>query len=353
MKKNPSIWLGLRVIGAVVFGLIGWSLADLFPYAILPSPLNNPLAARLIFSIVLGVAGIFLVPLVSVRPMLNVIERIRHVSAIQIIANFIGLAAGLLLAALLGVPLADLPSPFGSVLPFVGAVVLGGLGLAIMSLRYREIFRLLNIKLREGKADDAHASGESLLLDTSVIIDGRVADIAAAGFLRGEITVPRFVLHELQHVADSSDAQRRIRGRRGLEVLKRLQQEQGDRIKIVDDDAPETQQVDEKLIVLAKRWRVPIVTNDYNLNKVASLQGVSVLNINELANAVKTMLLPGESLTIQIIQEGKEQGQGVGYLEDGTMVVVEEGRSMINRTVAVTVTKVLQTAAGRMIFAKP
>jgi uncharacterized protein YacL len=193
---------------------------------------------------------------------------------------------------------------------------------------------------------------ETLLLDTSVIIDGRVADIAQAGFLRGALIVPKFVLTELQYVADSADVLRRVRGRRGLEVLKRLQKEQQTRIKIAEEDPQDASRVDEKLVVLARQWRCPIVTNDYNLNKVASLQGVSVLNINELANAVKTVLLPGETLSIEIIQEGREQGQGVGYLEDGTMVVVEDGRAHLSKIIPVTVTKVLQTAAGRMIFAK-
>jgi uncharacterized protein YacL len=170
--------------------------------------------------------------------------------------------------------------------------------------------------------------------------------------LRGELVVPRFVLNELHHISDSADSMRRARGRRGLEVLKSLQHDSG-QVRIVDDDPGISVEVDEKLVLLAKAWECPIVTNDYNLNKVASLQGVTVLNVNELANAVKSALLPGESLTVRMIQEGKEQGQGVGYLEDGTMVVVEDGRGYLNQTVHVTVTKVLQTAAGRMIFAKP
>jgi uncharacterized protein YacL len=208
--------------------------------------------------------------------------------------------------------------------------------------------------LPTNKPDELQASAkEQLLLDTSAIIDGRIADVSAAGFMRGDLVVPRFVLNELQFVADSSDGMRRARGRRGLEVLKRMQKESPMPIKIVNDDPEGSQHVDEKLILLAKQWNCPVVTNDYNLNKVASLQGVTVLNINELANAVKTVLIPGETLHIQIIQPGKENGQGVGYLEDGTMVVVEDGQHYLEKSIAVTVTKVLQTAAGRMIFAKP
>jgi uncharacterized protein YacL len=165
--------------------------------------------------------------------------------------------------------------------------------------------------------------------------------------------VPSFVLIELQHIADSSDGLRRQRGRRGLDILNRLQKDPTVPIRITDLDVEGVREVDDKLVILAKQLRFPIMTNDYNLNRVAELQGVMVLNINELANAVKAVYLPGESLDVQVIQEGKEVGQGVGYLDDGTMVVVEEGKNYIDRTVPVTVTKVLQTAAGRMIFARP
>jgi uncharacterized protein YacL len=353
VKTNTSIQIGLRISGAVVLGLIGWSIADLFPFEQLPWPLNNQFFAHILLMAIFGIAGMLLFPAVAGKSLVAVYERISSISAVQIIANFIGLAGGLLLAALLAFPLARLPEPFGPVLPFLAAVGFGSLGLGIMSLRYRELFRVLNVRLPDIKPEEPAVQREPMLLDTSVIIDGRVADIAASGFLRGELVVPRFVLSELQYVADSSDSLRRVRGRRGLEVLKRLQKDQMEHIKITDDDPGESTRVDEKLVLLAKRWKCPIVTNDYNLNKVASLQGVSVMNINELANAVKTVLIPGEMLDIEIIQEGKENGQGVGYLEDGTMVVVEDGRNHLNRTIPVTVTKVLQTAAGRMIFAKP
>jgi uncharacterized protein YacL len=352
VKYNSSILFGLRVGGAVVLGLIGWSLADLIPYSTFPAPLDNPLLIRFGLMVLLGLVGVFSVPTLAGAPIMRLYERISSISAIQIIANFIGLSGGLLIAALLAFPLARLPEPFGPVLPFLAAVAFGSLGLGVMSLRYRELFRILNIRLPEGKNDEISAPAEPMLLDTSVIIDGRVADIAQSGFLRGTLVVPKFVLTELQYVADSADGMRRIRGRRGLEVLKRLQKEQDGRIKFADDDPLESIRVDEKFL-LAKKWKCPIVTNDYNLNKVASLQGVAVMNINELANSVKTVLLPGETLELEIIQEGREQNQGVGYLEDGTMVVVEDGRAFLSQTIPVTVTKVLQTAAGRMIFAKP
>jgi len=201
----------------------------------------------------------------------------------------------------------------------------------------------------KGPLADEHV----VLLDTSVIIDGRIADISQTGFIEGTLLVPRFILEELQYIADSSDALRRKRGRRGLDILNRLQQESIVPVDVTDMDVEDIKDADGKLIRLAKNLNCPIITNDYNLNRVAQLQGVRVLNINELANAVKTAVLHGESLRIRIIQEGTEPNQGVGYLDDGTMVVVEDGLRYINHSLDVVVTKVLQTAQGRMIFAQP
>jgi len=192
----------------------------------------------------------------------------------------------------------------------------------------------------------------SKILDTSVIIDGRIADICQTGFIEGTLIVPRFVLQELQRVADSSDVLKRNRGRRGLDTLALLQRLPGVRIQIDSKDFHEITAVDEKLLRLAKQRGEKLLTNDINLNKIASLQGVQVLNINDLSNAVKTVVLPGEELIVKIIKEGKEPGQGVGYLDDGTMVVVENGRSQMNQRAQVVVTSVLQTTAGRMVFAK-
>ncbi|MCS7087215.1 MAG: TRAM domain-containing protein [Thermoflexales bacterium] len=352
-RTESYIVFGLRVCGAVVMGLIGWSLgASIMP--LLPQPLSHEAFAHVGAMLAFGVAGGLAFPLLFARPITTLYHRIANLSAAQILAGFMGLGAGLLLAALLAFPLARLPEPFGPVLPFLAAVGFGTLGLGIMSLRYREVFALLNIKLPSSRGADLPAyMREPLLLDTSVIIDGRIADVSATGFLRSELIIPRFVLNELQYIADSPDPMRRARGRRGLEVLRRLQRESPMPVHIVQDDPEEAQRVDEKLIALAKQWNCPIVTNDYNLNRVASLQGVTVLNLNELANAVKTALIPGEALHVRIIQPGREARQGVGYLDDGTMVVVEDGQDFMDRTVEVTVTKVLQTAAGRMIFARP
>jgi len=357
MRVSSSLLTVLRVCGALIFGLLGWYIADFIPFDRLPTPFSN----SLVFHVIMG-AGVSALATILVRPILSsqlrrFFDQISHASGAQIIADFIGFTTGLLIAALLAFPLALLPEPFRQVLPLLSAIVFAYVGVIIMNTHYPEIFAIMNIRVPSGKIGEAAALPpalrEPLLLDTSVIIDGRIADISETGFLRGDLVVPRFVLNELQHVADSTDGMRRARGRRGLEVLKRLQKDATMLVKIVDDDPGESNEVDEKLVMLAKQWTCPIVTNDYNLNKVASLQGVVVLNINELANAVKSVLLPGEILNVRVIQEGKETGQGVGYLDDGTMVVIEEGRSHLNHTINVTVTKVLQTAAGKMIFAKP
>jgi len=191
-----------------------------------------------------------------------------------------------------------------------------------------------------------------ILLDTSTIIDGRITDISRTGFIRETLLVPNFILSELQYIADSSDPLRRNRGRRGLDVLNMLQNDSPIPIRITDMDVSEVREADSKLVALARHLSCPIMTNDYNLNRVAEIQGVTILNINDLANAVKAAYLPGEELMVKVIQEGREAGQGVGYLDDGTMIVVEDGRHHINQRMTVIVTKVLQTSAGRMIFAR-
>ncbi|MDH4029144.1 MAG: PIN domain-containing protein, partial [Nitrospirota bacterium] len=190
------------------------------------------------------------------------------------------------------------------------------------------------------------------VIDTSVIIDGRIVDVCEAGFIEGNFIIPQFILQELQHIADSTDSLRRARGRRGLDILHKIQKMNNITVKIVDEDFPNIKEVDAKLVALARATGAKIITNDFNLNKVAELQGVTVLNLNELANAVKPVVLPGEGMNIFVAKEGKESNQGVGYLDDGTMVVVDNARRSINRQIDVIVTSVLQTTAGRMIFAK-
>ncbi|HEY5156860.1 MAG TPA: PIN domain-containing protein, partial [Anaerolineales bacterium] len=243
------------------------------------------------------------------------------------------------------------------ILPFIGVLLFGYFGVAVFISRQTDIANILN-GLASRREDGSSTGGSNLssrtiLLDTSVIIDGRVADIAKTGFLPGTLLIPRFVLNELQYIADSPDSLRRQRGRRGMEVLAELQKASAVLVRISDVDVEGVREVDDKLVILARQMKCPILTNDYNLNRIAELQGVTILNINELANAVKSVVLPGELMSINVLQEGKEPNQGVGYMEDGTMVVVENGNKYLNKEITVTVTKVLQTAAGRMIFARP
>ncbi len=307
-----------------------------------------------VFAMVGALMGLVVTPWVTTRPFRSFRARVRQTSLQGLLAAILGLIGGLVVGALLAYPMSLLPAPIGSVLPFVAALIFGYIGAAVFVLRQNDVLGLLRNRAVSGEAAPAPAETErSVLLDTSVVIDGRIADIAGTGFLPGTMLVPSFVLNELQHIANSADGLRRQRGRRGLEILNRLQKDNGLSFRISDLDVEGVRNVDDKLVILAKQLRAPILTNDYNLNRVAELQGVTVLNINELANAVKTIYIPGESLQVRVIQEGKEPGQGVGYLDDGTMVVVEDGRDRIDQTIPVMVTKVLQTAAGRMIFARP
>jgi uncharacterized protein YacL len=347
-----SLEFGVRLIGMVVFAIggiyLGATLADLAQ--------GSPELWASVFGLVGALLGLVITPSITTRPITAVRRRMTQVSAQTMIASLMGLVVGLIVAALISFPLSLLPAPFGQLLPFVAAVVFSYLGVATFVMRQNDIFHMLRSRFPPSSDDGEAGSGSGdrrLLLDTSVIIDGRIADIARTGFLAGPMLVPAFVLLELQHIADSSDGLRRQRGRRGLDILNRLQKDSTVPIRISDLDVEGVRGVDDKLVILAKQLRCPIVTNDYNLNRVAELQGVTVLNINELANAVKAVFLPGETLEVEVIQEGKEVGQGVGYLDDGTMVVVEDGKPLIGTNVGVLVTKVLQTAAGRMIFARP
>jgi uncharacterized protein YacL len=312
------------------------------------------------FGLLGALVGLTLTPYVTTRPIRAVKSILSRVSAQTLSASLLGLISGLIVAALFSFPISMLPHPFGQILPFIGVLVFGYLGVAVFVTRQGDLFSILS-SLRSGTASPSKdgtpnanwADNRTILLDTSVIIDGRITDITRTGFLPGSLLIPRFVLNELQYIADSPDALRRQRGRRGMEVLAALQKEPTMPVRISDIDVEGIREVDEKLVVLARQLRCPILTNDYNLNRVAELQGVTVLNINELANAVKSVLLPGEIMSVHVIQEGRESGQGVGYMDDGTMVVVENGREFMDKEILVVVTKVLQTAAGRMIFGRP
>jgi len=280
-------------------------------------------------------------------------EQIVKAPVTDIMFGAIGLIAGLMIAFLLISPINSIPI-VGQILPVFISFFLGYLGFQVGFKKRDEILSLFSLgRLGKEKKSEYVQNVEHKILDTSVIIDGRIADICKTGFIEGTMVIPGFVLEELQHIADSSDVLKRNRGRRGLDILNRIQKELAIKVHVYEGDFEEIQEVDSKLVKLAKVLNGKVVTNDFNLNKVCELQGVPVLNINDLANAVKPVVLPGEELCVQVIKDGKEHGQGVAYLDDGTMIVVEGGREHIGTEIDVLVTSVLQTSAGRMIFAKP
>ncbi len=357
-----SVELIFRIIGLIIFGILGGFLGEPlgeFTQSLWAGSPQTILFYQILATMIFAIFGFFITPIITIKPMVALRKGLSSVSAQTLIFGIIGLVVGLILAALLAYPISLLPQPFGGILPFIAVLIFGYLGIILFVSRQndlRTIFRPGQRSTILGDEPNQNAGPSDtrrILVDTSSIIDGRIYDIARTGFIPGRLLIPRFVLNELQYVSDSADNLRRQRGRRGMEVLSELQKDPSIPVTITDIDVEGVREVDERLVVLARQLSCPILTNDYNLNRVAELQGVSVLNINELANAVKSILLPGESLKMKIIQEGKEYGQGVGYMEDGTMVVVEDGHKFIGKTISIVVTKVLQTAAGRMIFAKP
>ena len=275
-------------------------------------------------------------------------QAIRKVSLRVIFGGVAGMIIGLFIAFFLayGLNFVGVTWEKQQVAPWIYALltgIMGYLGLVIGSKKIEEFSWF-------GFSQTTKESPDYGILDTSVIIDGRIADICDTGFIEGTLIVPRFVLDELQYIADSSDSMKRSRGRRGLDILNRMQKSNGINIEVVDQDFPKLKGVDAKLVAMAKKINARIITNDFNLNKVAELQGIKILNVNELANALKPVVLPGEIMTVKVIKEGKEPGQGVAYLDDGTMIIVDHAQKYQGSTVEVIVTSVLQTTAGRMIF---
>jgi uncharacterized protein YacL len=275
-------------------------------------------------------------------------KEIRKLPIKTVIGGLIGMLLGLLISMPIGLAL-NIFNRFPENSQVIGwiflliIIVFSYIGIALGSKKINEVnfFK-----------DKVKGNEDIRILDTSVIIEGRIADICDSGFIEGNLIVPRFVLNELQLIADSSDSMKRLRGRRGLDILNHLQKNSHVNIEIVDYDFPKIKGVDGKLVALAKQLDGKLITNDYNLNKIAELQGIRVLNINELANAMKPVVLPGEQMTVKIVREGKEIGQGVAYLDDGTMIIVDNAQKLVNMNVKVTVTSVLQTTAGRMIFSE-
>lgn len=370
----------VRVIITLLFGAAGAYLDSLFIKVADIGRLSDFLGINvslfwtyIISFILFSIFGFFIAP-ACMRFFMGLVKwlegKLTGMPTYDLIGGFLGVIAGLLISRLFSGSFSDIPF-IGPIASVVLSVFLGYVGLIIGVKRKEDILGMFSFipklkgekgdkgeksdkyKNKDGKGINKILSSGYKILDTSVIIDGRIADIVKTGFLDGILLVPNFILEELRHIADSSDLLKRNRGRRGLDILNQIAKEGHIRVEIYEGDFEDVAEVDSKLVRLALILEDPILTNDYNLNKVAELQGIKVLNINELANAVKPVVLPGEEMYVQVMKEGKESGQGVAYLDDGTMIVIDGGRKFIGQHTTVMVTTVLQTAAGRMIFAKP
>ena len=341
----------IQLLGALLGTLFGFALGlallqragELIDAANRPAFLTAFVVATLLF-------GYLAIPYITIYPARRAVDLLSVAGAGEFALGVAAIVVGLLMGVLIGIPLAQLPGAAGAILPPAVAMFLAFIMLAA-TLYKRDVL----LPAVAGILPGGRRSGITtrVVVDTSAVIDGRIVDIARTGFILGNLIVPRFVLDELQRIADSPDALRRNRGRRGLEMLSALQKDPIAPIEVSEATYPEVAEVDAKLMAYARDNGAAILTNDYNLNRVADLQGIRVLNVNELANAVKAVVHPGEEMRVRIIQEGKEAGQGVGYLDDGTMIVVEGGVRFMNEDLPITVTRVLQTVAGRMIFAQP
>ncbi|MEO8207498.1 MAG: PIN domain-containing protein [Chloroflexota bacterium] len=344
----------VRILGAALGSLVGIAVVATVPSTFAELPGSGAIVVG--WLVAWAVVGFSILPYLTTIPAARLVRGVQDISTAEFVTAVLGLLLGLLMGLLLGSPLSAFPAPFGLWLP-IGVSVFLGLGMVGLTVAKREDLLIaaeaIGLVRRPTEAADGAASGPHILVDSSAIIDGRIAEIVESGFLFGTLVVPRFVLDEVQKIADSSDTLRRNRGRRGLEILTRMQKDSPTPVVILDDDVPEVAEVDAKLVALAKRFSRAVLTNDFNLNRVAELQGVRILNVNSLANAVKPALLPGEGLKIRVIQPGKEAAQGVGFLDDGTMIVVEGGARFMDSEIEVEVTRVLQTVAGRMVFAQP
>ena len=360
-------WLIVLVV-AIIFVVLADELmsAPFFSAEIEGEAAAKGLYSITVLTVIAYVAGAFVGAIVGyilshfiLRLIWAAIHRIEFslsgLSGQDLLAGTIGLLIGLIIANLIGLAFARLPI-IGAYGPIVFNLVFGYAGMSIAVRKKTEISALLS-SFRFGKQSKDKAVKKDVgpvgkLLDTSSIIDGRIAELCATGFLEGPLLVPVFVLEELQLIADSSDLLKRTKGRRGLDILKQMQEDRHVQVDIISDDFEDAQGVDSKLIRLGRQLGAKVITNDYNLNKVAELQGVIVLNINDLANAMKPARVPGEEMNVLIVKAGKEENQGIAYLDDGTMIVVENGEKYIGMNIPVTVTSVLQTSAGRMIFVK-
>ncbi len=354
---------GMRLVLALIGGAIGYNLIVILGFAseleLSLTNIDDIFTSTQFFGAVSGALVGFFILSALIEKLLSFVLKLdfdySSIPVKKVLAGFFGLILGLIVAGIVNFafPLDRIPR-LGLPLQILISLILAYLGLYMGVYKLEDFISVFSFDLfSEEKIEETEKEAMLKILDTSVIIDGRISDICKTGFLEGSFVIPEFVLEELQHIADSADELKRNRGRRGLDILKEMQNDSDIDVEIVNKDFEDIPEVDSKLVKLAKVMGGSIITNDYNLNKVSELQGVEVLNINELANAVKPVVLPGEEMTVEIIKEGKEEGQGVGYLDDGTMIVVDSGINYMGETIDVMVTSILQTAAGRMIFARP
>ncbi len=336
----------IRLVVTIIFAISGVYLARNYP----PGYVSSNIALILLIIIFTGLGYVMggVIGRAATRSVRWIDDKTRKISSHELLNGVAGLVIGLVIAALVAKPVESALKPikfapaYGVILVYL---ILGYLGLTLF------INRRFNFGKLVYEEDPEKAKGN--VLDTSVIIDGRINDLAKTGFIQGSILIPRFVLGELQMIADSADDLRRAKGRRGLDILQDLQKQKSIDVQIISDDYPTLHEIDDKLVKLCKDTKANLVTNDYNLSKVATLEGIKTLNLNDLTVALKPVVIPGESFTIAIIKAGKEKEQGVGYLDDGTMIVVQGGKKLIGKTVDVEVNSVLQTSAGKLIFTKP
>jgi len=342
------------IISAVVTAVLCFLLQLLYMANVAKIGEYIPEYATIIAGVILGFIFLFtFAPIISsaiIASMDSFEKKLVKMSVKELLASIFGVVCGLVIANLIGMTFSQYDI-IGTGIVVLLNIIFGIIGYRVARIKKDEIPGL-NGNFLEAKSGKGNVSGRPKILDTSVIIDGRILDLLKTGFIEGKIIIPNFVLEELRHIADSSDSLKRNRGRRGLDILNEIQKQMIVSVEIVDFNTKENLEVDSKLLKMAEKIDAFVVTNDFNLNKVAEFQGVRVLNINELSNAIKPVVLPGEEMQVTVIKAGKEFGQGVAYLNDGTMIVVEGGNKYIGETIDVLVTSVLQTAAGRMIFAR-
>ncbi|MFP4020877.1 MAG: PIN/TRAM domain-containing protein [Halanaerobium sp.] len=352
----------MRVIFGIFGGVIAYHVVEVFgfanEYSFSWQNIGGFFLTKQFYAVLLGaILGYFLLFYLldkSINFIMDFELKFKDISWKKIVIAVIGLIIGLITGAIINFIFSIPKIPrFGLPLQIFINVTFTYMGFALAFHKERDINSFLFNRKREEADCSQIKTGSDKILDTSVIIDGRIYDICNTGFIEGNFIIPEFVLEELQHIADSADDLKRNRGRRGLDILRQMQNDSQIEVEIIEQDFEEISEVDSKLVKLAQLIDAKVLTNDYNLNKVAELQGVNVLNINELANAVKPVVLPGEEMDVKVIKEGKESGQGVAYLDDGTMIVIEEGIKYMGDDISVLVTSILQTAAGRMIFARP